>query len=437
MKDISDETVDAIADHINKRVSQSPHVGIATVDGAPETAQYYEIIPFNKMDDSDRRFFAVDGSYNSQQFHNGIYVGLYRAGYVCYHGGKQIRVNDHNDPVKLGKSYSPKNILITNEMHRHEIFEELLMLEPVKKMLCFFHETDTDSIWGMGSEMKTMVTSSVSKLFSFCQEVLEWSLVLEIMQSPMSRSGDFILRDGTLRSNTIKQKYLKKLGKYAVEQRIHLIAITKNSPIKLELSSSFKQIDAYLENEKKPSYPFTITIKRWQKLCCWFEVSDNVLLVAYPEASQRRQLGEGKISTSTKYSMYATRNLNGGRGFGLFFVARLDYVEKLQNYDWVIADLNIFEAIPGINDRMKESDIRDAPRNMCFLSCLFKELTRLTQEHYILGYPYPLVEAHNFVTLNKDFKEEVINRVKASLYQSQMMDHVDIENIFLDTHDRF
>jgi NurA-like 5'-3' nuclease len=61
----------------------------------------------------------------------------------------------------------------------------------------------------------------------------------------------------------------------------------------------------------------------------------------------------------------------------------------------------------------------------------------LTQEHYILGYPYPLVEAHNFVTLKKSFKEEVVKRVKASLYKTQRMDNVDIENLFLDIHDRF
>jgi NurA-like 5'-3' nuclease len=64
-------------------------------------------------------------------------------------------------------------------------------------------------------------------------------------------------------------------------------------------------------------------------------------------------------------------------------------------------------------------------------------LTRLTQEHHILGYPYPLVEVHNFVSLKKDFKEEIIKRVKLALYQDQRMDNVDIENLFLDTHERF
>jgi NurA-like 5'-3' nuclease len=56
----------------------------------------------------------------------------------------------------------------------------------------------------------------------------------------------------------------------------------------------------------------------------------------------------------------------------------------------------------------------------------------LTQEHYILGYPYPLAEAHNFVTVKKAFKQEIISRVKMALYQNARMEHVDIENLFLD-----
>lgn len=134
--------------------------------------------------------------------------------------------------------------------------------------------------------------------------------------------------------------------------------------------------------------------------------------------------------SSYKGDMFAKKSIIGGRGFGIFFAARLDYVEKLQNYDWVIADLNIFDVIPGIE---KENMVRDKDS----LYFIFKELTRLTQEHYILGYPYPLVEVHNFVTLKKDFKEEIINRVKFSLYKDQRMDNVDIENLFLEFHDRF
>jgi NurA-like 5'-3' nuclease len=128
--------------------------------------------------------------------------------------------------------------------------------------------------------------------------------------------------------------------------------------------------------------------------------------------------------------MYAKKGLTGGRGFGIFFVARLDYVEKLQNYDWVVADFNIFDVMPNIENKDSKKDIET-------IKHIFFELTRLTQEHYILGYPFPLVEAHNFVTLKNDFKNEIIKRVKYSLYKEQRMDNVDIENLFLDIHDRF
>jgi hypothetical protein len=53
-----------------------------------------------------------------------------------------------------------------------------------------------------------------------------------------------------------------------------------------------------------------------------------------------------------------------------------------------MADVNIFDAIPGIEMGVLE-------RDKATLALIFKELTRLTQEHYILGYPYPLAEAHN------------------------------------------
>ena len=114
----------------------------------------------------------------------------------------------------------------------------------------------------------------------------------------------------------------------------------------------------------------------------------------------------------------------------MFAVTRLDYVEKLQNYDWFVADVNIFDAIPSIENNKID-------RDMDKLSMIFKKLTSLTQEHYILGYPYPLVEVHNFVSLKKDFKEEIIKRVKFALYKEQRMDNIEIENLFLDIHEKF
>ena len=437
-KTIPDKDIDAVALHINERVNKPAHVSIVSISDDSTSVQYFESVPFDRIDSSLKRYFAVDGSYNSQEFYNGIYLGIYTAGYVCYSLGKQIRMNDSDDPVILGKSYFPKNILITNDDHRFSVFEEMMKLPPVQKMLEFFGESEgtANSVWGFGNRTKDSVCSSMSSLLGFCQEILEWSLLVEILHREECREGDIIFRDGTLRTPNIKQHYLQKIGAYARKRGVHIVAVTKNSPIKLELSSSLKKIDAYMEQKKKPSYPFNKTKnKRWQKLCCWFEVSDDVLVDAYPGA--RSSSENNNSAPPSNYSMFAMRNLKGGRGFGIFFVARLDYVEKLQNYDWLVVDISAFDAIPSIREDMREEEVKKANRDLKFLGELFEELTHLTQEHYILGYPYPLVEAHNFVTLKRNFNDEVVNRVKASLYQSQKMDHVDIENMFLDLHERF
>ncbi|MFA6054403.1 MAG: DNA double-strand break repair nuclease NurA [Thermodesulfovibrionales bacterium] len=425
-KEIPDGTIEIVARHINERNNRPSKIPIITIDGETETPHYFEIIPFDQIDKTKVKFFAIDGSYNSQEFYNGLSLGLYTAGYICYHEGKQIRLNDLTDPVILGKGYYPNNILVTSDEHREAIYDELMALEPVKNILYFFSE-DESKVFGFG---KDIICSTLSKLLSFCQEVLEWSLVYEISNLPIIQKGDVILRDGTLRSNNIKQEFLVKLGKYVKEKGIYLVAITKNSPIKLELSSTFKKIDSFLQEEYKPKYPFKTQNPRWQKICCWLEVSDDILVLAYPEAGQRKEMQDGKIQSVTKTSMFAKKGLTGGRGFGVFFVARLDYVEKLQNYDWVVADLNIYDVITGIETNDKKRDIET-------IKHIFYELTRLTQEHYILGYPYPLVEAHNFVTLKQDFKDEIIKRVKFALYKEQRMDNVDIENLFLDIHERF
>ncbi|MFH2146313.1 MAG: hypothetical protein ABII75_09865 [Candidatus Omnitrophota bacterium] len=406
---ISQKAIDSIAKHINERSNKSYSIPVVGTESNIETPQIFEIIPFDEIDTADLRAFAVDGSKNSHTFYNGVSIGLYRAGYVCFDHGKQIRLNDLDDPVILGKAYSPMNILVTCDEHLSAIYDELLCLTPVKSLLQFF----ADPVAEVFALDKKTLCRSLSTLMDFCQEVMEWALLYEIINSDKIKEGDFVLKDGTLRSLNIKQKYLVKLGKFAAQgKKIKLIGITKNSPIKLELSYTFRQIDSYLQDQLKPKYPFKQTDPKRQKLCAWFEVPDPVLCNSYGG------------------DMYARKGITGGRGIGLFFGARLDYVEKLQNYDWVVVDLNIFDAIPGI-----ESD--DLKRDYDNLKTIFLNLTRFTQEHYILGYPYPLVEAHNFITLKKDFKEEVINRVKHSMYQSQHMDHIDIENMFLDIHSRF
>ncbi len=191
-----------------------------------------------------------------------------------------------------------------------------------------------------------------------------------------------------------------KLGKHLHDKGIRVVAIsckaiTDKDGIGLYVQ---KQIDSYLQDQLKPTYPFLEKDPKRKKLCCWFEASESVLLAAYQPS--------GNNSTP----MSSKKGIKGGRGFGLFFTSWLDYVEKLQNYDWVIVDLNIFDAIPGIEKGQLD-------RDKATLASIFKELTRLTQEHYILGYPYPLAEAHNFISLKKDLKEEIVSRLKYSLYK--------------------
>lgn len=408
---IPQSTIDSIAQHINERSNKSYNIPVVGTKSNPETPQIFEVVPFDKIDNGAWRVYAIDGSVNSHSFYNGVSVGLYRGGYICFRSGKQLCMNDFLDPVILGKAYTPKNILVITKEHLDAIYDELLELGLVKNFIGFL-DAKTEDIFPYAKEI---ICQSLSTLLAFCQEILEWSLVYEIANRPDIKEDDFILLDGDLRSVQIKQEFLVKLGKFIREKKIHFIGITKNSPIKTELSYTFRQIDNYLQDKLKPQYPFKENDPKRQKLCCWFEVSDPVLLKAYGSSSS---------------GMFIRKALKGGRGIGLFFAARLDYVEKLQNYDWVVADVNIFDAIPGIEKN-------DLTRDMGKLQFIFYELTRLTQEHYILGYPYPLVEAHNFVTLKSGFKEEIINRVKQSMYATQHMDNIEIENMFLDIHSRF
>jgi len=407
-KEIPDNAIELVARHINARSNKNYGISVVGNEDNIETPQIFEIIPFDQIDCSNARFYAIDGSYNSEQFYNGLSIGIYAAGYVCFHRGKQIRMNCLDDPMTLGQAYYPENILITNQDHLFAIYDELMELHPVKRLIEFW----SDSPENIFSYEKEKICVNLSTLLSFCQEVLEIALVLEISELQETNPGDFILRDGTLRPMQIKQSYLVQLGRHLHNKGIRVVAITKQSPIKMELAYTFKQIDNYLQDQLKPTYPFIEKNPKRKKLCCWFEVPSTVLKAAY------------------QGDMFVRKAIKGGRGFGLFMAARLDYVEKLQNYDWVIADVNIFDAIPGI-----DSDHLD--RDTVTLVSIFKELTRLTQEHYILGYPYPLAEAHNFISLKKNFKDEIVSRLKYTLYKDQRMDNVDIENLFLDMHDRF
>ena len=408
---IPDDVISGVASQIHSKTNKDYHIPVVGVADNLETPQIFEIMPFDQIDSRDVRFFAVDGSRNSHTFYNGITLCFYQAGYVCFHLGNQLRMNESDDPVVFGKIFHGNKMLVLAEKDLSGIYDELLSLPPVSALMSLFDAKPEDVF----AYSKDVLIRSAATLLGFCQEILEWACVYDIAQNAPLSPGDFILRDGTLRSLHIKQNFLIKLGHLLHTKDVRVVGVTKQSPIKTELAYTYSKIDNYLQSKLKPEYPFSEKDPKRQKLCCYFEVRDDVLQEAYQ--------GSGS-------NMYAKKDIHGGRGFGLFFTARLDYVEKLQNYDWLVCDLNIYDCIPGIANQTLERDCQRVGEIMY-------ELTATTQEHYILGYPYPLVEAHNLVSLTGDFKAEAIARVKNALYSAQQMDHTDIENLFLDIHSRF
>lgn len=410
--EIPDAIIGATAAQIHSQTTKDYQIPVVGVPENLETPQIFEIMPFSEIDNQTCRFYAIDGSRNSHTFYNGVSLCFYQAGYVCFHKGKQIRLNKMtHDPVVLGKVFHGDKMLVLSESDLSDIYDEFLSLQPVAALMNFWADPPEDVF----SYKKDLVVTNAGTLLGFCQEVLEWACVYDILTNAEISEGDFILRDGTLRSLNIKQRYLTKLGYLLHSKKLRVVGITKQSTIKTELAYTYGKIDVYLQSKLRPVFRFKANDPKSQKLCCYFEVRDDVLKSAYQSQSS---------------SMYAKKDIQGGRGFGLFLTARLDYVEKLQNYDWVVCDLNIYDCIPRIADKDLSRDASAVAQTM-FL------LTATTQEHFILGYPYPLVEAHNLVTLTGDFKQQVIARVKAALYSSQQMDHTDIENLFLDLHSRF
>ena len=408
---IPDDVIDGVAAQIHSKINRDYKIPVVGVAGNLETPQVFEIMPFEKIDTPTARFYAIDGSRNSHTLYNGVSLCFYQAGYVCFRQGQQIRLSGDTDPIVLGKLIHGTKMLVLSEKDLADIYDEFLELPVVKALLSFFDDKP-ENVFPYNKEL---VIASASTLLNFCQEVLEWACLYDIALTGALEPGDFILRDGTLRSLNIKQRYLTALGYLFHTKKVRVVGVTKQSPIKTELAYTYSKIDNYLQAKLKPSYAFNTKDPKRQKLCCYFEIRDDVLEQAYS--------GSGS-------SMFSKKDIQGGRGFGLFFSARLDYVEKLQNYDWLVCDLNIYDCIPGIGNK-------DLTRDATTVADIMYALTVTTQEHYILGYPYPLVEAHNLVSLTGDFKQEAIARVKNALYSSQQMDHTDIENLFIDIHSRF
>src|SRR3970282_1542971 len=98
-KEIPDSAIEAVARHINNRSNKNYSINPIGNEDNIETPQIFEIFPFGEIDNTDRRFYAIDGSYNSQEFYNGLAIAIYSAGYICYQHGKQIRMNSDENPV--------------------------------------------------------------------------------------------------------------------------------------------------------------------------------------------------------------------------------------------------------------------------------------------------------------------------------------------------
>jgi len=85
MKEIPESAIGIVARHINDRSNKSYSIPVIGSPNNPETPQFFEIIEFDKIDDSERRFYAIDGSYNSQDFYNGLSIGISHSDGFCGH----------------------------------------------------------------------------------------------------------------------------------------------------------------------------------------------------------------------------------------------------------------------------------------------------------------------------------------------------------------
>ncbi len=230
---IPDNVINGVAAQIHTRTNKDYRIPVVGVPDNLETPQIFEIMPFAQIDSRDVRFFAVDGSRNSHTFYNGITLSFYQAGYVCFHQGKQLRMNESDDPVVFGKIFHGDRMLVLAEKDLNDIYDELLGLPPVSALLSFFEKGPEDVF----PYSKDVLIRSTATLLGFCQEILEWACVYDIVQNAPYAPGDFILRDGTLRSLHIKQPFLVKLGHLLYTKNIRVVGVTKQSPITNQIRS--------------------------------------------------------------------------------------------------------------------------------------------------------------------------------------------------------
>ena len=112
---IPDNVIAGVAAEIHARTTRDYQIPVVGVTGNIETPQIFEIMPFDEIDSTNTRFYAIDGSRNSHSFYNGISLCFYQAGYVCFHRGCQQRLNTSDDPVVLGKLFHGNKMLVLSE----------------------------------------------------------------------------------------------------------------------------------------------------------------------------------------------------------------------------------------------------------------------------------------------------------------------------------
>jgi len=57
-KEIPDSAIEVVAQHINERNNRQTNIPISGPDENTETPHYFEIIPFDQIDKTDRKFFC-------------------------------------------------------------------------------------------------------------------------------------------------------------------------------------------------------------------------------------------------------------------------------------------------------------------------------------------------------------------------------------------
>src|SRR5437667_270208 len=149
MFEIPAQAIEKVAEEIRRRTSKDYKISVLGSPDNVETPQIFEILPFDQIDALPTKFFAVDGSHNFHTFYNGLTVALYRAGYVCFHKGQQVRLAAGDDPLALGIMHHGTRMLLLSPSHAEEMYDELLVLPVVADLLKLFGEPPAD-VFGYG-----------------------------------------------------------------------------------------------------------------------------------------------------------------------------------------------------------------------------------------------------------------------------------------------